>query len=90
MREMMAAQEKASDVELVSSYLIQKIWHILYQNTDVEHMGKKENYSASSQARLQLMMQYIHQKFAYNISLSDIADQAKVSRVLHLTFFKDI
>lgn len=28
MREMMAAQEKASDVELVSSYLIQKIWHI--------------------------------------------------------------
>lgn len=39
---MMAAQEKASDVELVSSYLIQKIWHILYQNTDVEHMGKKK------------------------------------------------
>lgn len=88
MREMMAAQEKASDVELVSSYLIQKIWHILYQNTDVEHMGKKENYSASSQARLQLMMQYIHQKFAYNISLSDIADQAKVSKSTALNLFQ--
>ena len=88
MREMMAAQEKASDVELVSSYLIQKIWHILYQNTDVEHMGKKENYSASSQARLQLMMQYIHQKFAYNISLSDIADQAKVSKSTSLNLFQ--
>ena len=87
MREMMAAQEKASDVELVNSYLIQKIWHILYQNTDVEHMGKKENYSASSQARLQLMMQYIHQKFAYNISLSDIADQAKVSKSTALNLF---
>lgn len=83
-----AAQEKASDVELVSSYLIQKIWHILYQNTDVEHMGKKENYSASSQARLQLMMQYIHQKFAYNISLSDIADQAKVSKSTALNLFQ--
>lgn len=88
MREMMAAQEKASDVELVNSYLIQKIWHILYQNTDVEHMGKKENYSASSQARLQLMMQYIHQKFAYNISLSDIADQAKVSKSTALNLFQ--
>ena len=88
MREMMAAQEKASDVELVNSYLIQKIWHILFQNTDVEHMGKKENYSASSQARLQLMMQYIHQKFAYNISLSDIADQAKVSKSTALNLFQ--
>lgn len=88
MREMMAAQEKASDVELVNSYLIQKIWHILYQNTDVEYMGKKENYSASSQARLQLMMQYIHQKFAYNISLSDIADQAKVSKSTALNLFQ--
>lgn len=88
MREMMAAKEKASDVELVNSYLIQKIWHILYQNTDVEHMGKKENYSASSQARLQLMMQYIHQKFAYNISLRDIADQAKVSKSTALNLFQ--
>lgn len=88
MREMMATQEKASDVELVNSYLIQKIWHILYQNTDVEHMGKKEDYSASSQARLQLMMQYIHQKFAYNISLSDIADQAKVSKSTALNLFQ--
>lgn len=88
MREMMAAQENASDVELVNSYLIQKIWHILYQNTDVEHMGKKENYSASSQVRLQLMMQYIHQKFAYNISLSDIADQAKVSKSTALNLFQ--
>ena len=88
MREMMAAQEKASDVELVNSYLIQKIWHILYQNTDVEYMGKKENYSASSQARLQLMMQYIHQKFAYNISLRDIADQAKVSKSTALNLFQ--
>ena len=88
MREMMAAQENASDVELVNSYLIQKIWHILYQNTDVEHMGKKENYSASSQARLQLMMQYIHQDFAYNISLSDIADQAKVSKSTALNLFQ--
>ena len=88
MREIMAAQEKASDVELVNSYLIQKIWHILYQKTDVEHMGKKENYSASSQARLQLMMQYIHQDFAYNISLSDIADQAKVSKSTALNLFQ--
>ena len=88
MREMIAAQENASDVELVNSYLIQKIWHILFQNTDVEHMGKKENYSASSQARLQLMMQYIHQKFAYNISLSDIADQAKVSKSTALNLFQ--
>lgn len=88
MREMMAAKEKASDVELVNSYLIQKIWHILYQNTDVEYMGKKENYSASSQARLQLMMQYIHQKFAYNISLRDIADQAKVSKSTALNLFQ--
>ena len=88
MREITAAQEKASDVELVNSYLIQKIWHILYQNTDVEHMGKKENYSASSQARLQLMMQYIHQDFAYNISLSDIADQAKVSKSTAFNLFQ--
>lgn len=88
MREITEAQEKASDVELVNSYLIQKIWHILYQNTDVEHMGKKENYSASSQARLQLMMQYIHQDFAYNISLRDIADQAKVSKSTALNLFQ--
>ena len=88
MREITAAQEKASDVELVNSYLIQKIWHILYQNTDVEHMGKKENYSASSQARLQLMMQYIHQNFRQNLTLEDIAGQAMVSKSTALNLFR--
>ena len=34
------------------------------------------------------MMQYIHQKSAYNISLSDIADQAKVSKSTALNLFQ--
>ena len=43
--------------------------------------------SASSQARLQLMMQYIHQNYSYSISLDDIAGYAGISKSTVLNLF---
>ena len=43
---------------------------------------------ASSQARLQLMMQYIHKHFGEKISLEDIAEQAVVSKSTALNLFR--
>lgn len=44
--------------------------------------------SASSQARLQLMMQYIHQNYSHNISLEELADHARISKSTALNLFR--
>ena len=45
--------------------------------------------SASSLARLQLMMQYIHMNYAHEISLDDIAADAKISKSTVLNLFRN-
>ena len=88
MRDIVAAQDSEKDVELVTSFLMQRLWHLIYLNIDETYLVQKEGKTASEQARLQLMMQYIHENYDSKLLLEDIADQAMVSKSTALNLFR--
>lgn len=87
-KQIIAAQDCASSSELATSSLIQRLWLELYENANITYTKDHINNSASSQARLQLMMQYIHQNYSHDISLDDIAGHARVSKSTVLNLFQ--
>ena len=58
------------------------------ENTDISYPKEHQEYSTASQARLQLMMQFIHLNYSRSISLDDIAKQAMVSKSTALNLFR--
>ena len=88
MHKILKAQESDKDRELVTLFLTQELWHLLYLHMDSEVLQKKRENTASSQGRTQLMMQYIHQNFRHNLTLEDIAGQAMVSKSTALNLFR--
>lgn len=87
-KQIIAAQDCTSSSELATSYLLQMLWLEIYENADIKYTKDHINESASSQARLQLMMQYIHQNYIRDISLDDIAEHAKISKSTVLNLFR--
>ena len=88
MQKILKAQESDKDRELVTLFLTQELWHLLYLHMDSEVLQKKRENTASSQGRTQLMMQYIHQNIRQNLTLEDIAGQAMVSKSTALNLFR--
>ena len=88
MRDIVAAQDSEKDAELVTSFLVQRLWHLIYLNIDETYLVQKEEKPASEQARLQLMMQYIHENYAGKLLLEDIAEQAMISKSTALHLFR--
>ncbi len=86
-RQIIAAQEGVSSCELATASLIQRLWLEIYENADITYTKDHINDSASSQARLQLMMQYVHQNYSHDISLEDIAGHARISKSTVLNLF---
>lgn len=87
-KQIIAVQGCASSSELATSSLLQMLWLEIYENADIKYTKDHIDESASSQARLQLMMQYIHQNYIRNISLEDIAEHAKISKSTALNLFR--
>lgn len=54
MKEIIALQKNNSECELITAALVQKLWSILYENSDVQYDNEHNKFSASSQARLQM------------------------------------
>lgn len=71
-----------------TSSLLQMLWLEIYENADIKYTEDHTNDSASSQARLQLMMQYIHQNYMHDISLDAIAGHAGISKSTVLNLFR--
>lgn len=88
MKELITIQEADTDVELKTSFFIQKLWHLIYSNLDEKQLKQKATSSTSSQVRLQLMMQYIHQDFQKELSLDEIAQHAMISKRTALNLFQ--
>lgn len=89
MKQIIAVQDRASACELATSSLLQRLWLEICENADIPPAGDPIKNSASSQARLQLMMQYIHQNYARDLSLSDIAACAGLSKSTVLNLFRE-
>lgn len=88
MKQIMEAQEHTSSGELVTASLVQRLWLEICENADISYEENGGKNSASSQARLQMMMQYIHLNYADDVSLEDIADYAQISKSTVLNLFR--
>jgi len=87
-KQIIAVQNRLSSVELATASLIQSLWLKIYENADIPYEKYHINNTASSQARLQLIMQYIHQNYSHDISLDDIARHAGISKSTVLNLFR--
>ena len=90
MRQIISAQDSVSSKELLTSSLLQNLWLEIFENTDISYQEEHKEHSTASQARLQLMMQFIHLNYSQSISLDDIAELSKLCIKLIQTdyFFK--
>lgn len=82
-------QRQESACELATSSLVQMLWLRLYENAAILPVKKAGKEKASSQARLQLMMQYVYQQYQNPISLEEIAGAASISKSTALNLFKE-
>lgn len=75
-----AAQEAEGARELKTVELLLRLWDLLYQYTGAATASCVPQASPRAQARLQIMMQYIHKNYASPISLDDIAKTVSLSK----------
>lgn len=84
-----ACQEVSPVNEWKTVSLLMELWKILYDHLPDDGGEKKKASSASKQARLQIMMQYVHENFRNPVTLQDIADSVSVSQSSALEIFKN-
>lgn len=87
MKEIIGCQAATSN-ELITLALSQMLWEKMYKNVDTSNTNLTSKSFASSQAKLQIMMQYIHQNYKSAISLDDIAACAAISKSSALNLFR--
>lgn len=87
LQEIFIQQNSDCAKELMTSSLIQKLWAVFFKHIDTANLNQQQEYSAHSQIKLQVMMQYIHTNYSFQIALSDIAQSAGISKSSALSFF---
>lgn len=81
-----ALQETENNNELRTIQHLLQIWEILWNELDVTSGCENLRHFNHKQARLQTMMQYIHDHYTEEITLEMIADSASISKsgALHI------
>lgn len=81
--------QNRSENELLSSALMQQMWYLIYDRMHELWSLQPEKPTASAQAKLQLIMSYMHEHYMEELSLDDIASHALLSKSTILTLFKN-
>lgn len=81
-------QESGQPNELHTVQFLLQIWDLLYRNLDLTSHTLKDQYLSHQQARLQTMMQYIHDHYTETLSLEEIAASASISKSSALHIFQ--
>ncbi len=80
-------QEPGSICEIKTIELLLKLWGMLYEDIGIIENIPAPQSSVRTQAQLQIMMQYIHKNYPYQISLEDIAKTVALSKSSVLNIF---
>lgn len=88
LQQIFALQEKEQKNELQTTQLLLQIWDILFRHLDLTSSFAKSRQLTHQQARLQTMMQYIHDHYREDLTLEEIAASASVSKSGALHLFK--
>ncbi|MCI9143405.1 MAG: AraC family transcriptional regulator [Lachnospiraceae bacterium] len=87
LRSTFAIQESANINEMETVELLLKLWRRMYENMDITENTSAPRSSVRTQAQLQIMMQFIHRNYPYQISLDDIAGTVSLSKSSVLNLF---
>lgn len=81
-----ALQEADKENELHTLQLLLQIWDILFKHLDLTAVSTEMQHLDHQQARLQTMMQYIHDHYTKELTLEEIAASASISKsgALHI------
>ena len=89
LNQIFTAQEQANFKELTIMRLLTSIWELLYKNMESTFLHRQTTKRNSNTSRLQMMMNFIHNHYAEQIQLVDIADFAHVSKNNCMQIFKN-
>ena len=64
MRSVFAVQSSGTASEMETVELLLKLWRLLYESIQITDCGPVSGHSAQTQAKLQIMMQYIHDNYS--------------------------
>ena len=88
MKQIISAQTSNSSCHLLTSALMQQLWLEIYEHTDLSTTSEVTGQFSVNRARLQLMMQFIHENYRRNLSLDEIAAQSMISKSSALNLFQ--
>ena len=88
MRSIFAVQGSGTASEMKTAELLLKLWRFLYESILITDCGSMSVHSAQTQAKLQIMMQYIHDNYSGQITLDDIARTVLISKSSVLNIFR--
>ena len=83
-----AVQGSGTAFEMKTAELLLKLWRLLYESILITDCGSMSVHSAQTQAKLQIMMQYIHDNYSGQITLDDIAGTVLISKSSVLNIFR--
>lgn len=89
LRQIFSIQETEKN-ELRTVQLVLQMWEILYSHFDFTAAPDKITHFSHQQARLQTMMQYIHDRYMEELALEDIAAAASISKSGALQIFQSL
>ena len=78
----------AREKELRTVRLLMQAWEILYEHWDMSPADSGIRHADHRMAKLQIMMQYVHDHYAEQITLEEIAAAASVSKSNALNIFQ--
>ncbi len=86
--EVYALQERDQKNELGTVQLLMQVWDLLYRHLDLTSHSLEDQHFSHQQARLQTMMQYIHDHYMNALTLEEIAASASISKSSALHIFQ--
>lgn len=88
LQKIFAVQKEKEMCEIKTIELLLQLWSTLYENAEIRKQNSLSEASMRAQAKLQIMMQYIHENYPFHISLADIAKTVFLSKSSVLDIFK--
>ena len=80
-------QEQTDSCELQTIRLLLDIWQIMYENISAASAGQSCQSDIQEQARLQIMLQYIHENYQKSLTLDDLTHLVSLSKSSILNLF---
>lgn len=80
-------QNSSNSCELQTVQLLLKLWQIMYENMGTSLETQSNKTDIQEQARLQIMLHYIHENYQQNITLEELAQVIALSKSSILNLF---